>query len=79
MSTAGWPSYDSFFIVLLSGQPVYDPHLLRPNPNSQKLVLGLRIGSNIDTPEYVLAKSFVIVIKRHTGNLVFVKSCSFII
>ena len=37
----GWLSYEQFLIVLLLGQPVYDPNPLRPNPNSQKPVLGL--------------------------------------
>ena len=37
---AGWPAYDTFLIVSLSGQPVYDPNPLRPNPNPKKPVLG---------------------------------------
>ena len=37
---AGWPAYDTFLIVLLSGRPVYDPNSLRPNPNPEKLVSG---------------------------------------
>ena len=38
---AGWPTYDTFLIVSLSGQSVYDPNPLRPNPNPKKPVLGL--------------------------------------
>ena len=37
-SHASWSTYDTFFIVLLSGRPVYDQNPLRPNPNLQKLV-----------------------------------------
>ena len=37
---AGWPTYDTFLIVLLSGQPVYDPNPLRSNPNPKKPVSG---------------------------------------
>ena len=37
---AGWPAYDTFLIVLLSGRPVYDPNPLRPNPNPEKPVSG---------------------------------------
>ena len=37
---AGWPAYDTFLIVLLSGRPVYDLNPLRPNPNSKKPVSG---------------------------------------
>ena len=29
----GWPVYDTFLIVSLSGRSVYDPNPLRPNPN----------------------------------------------
>ena len=35
------PLYDMFFIVLHSGRPVYNPNLLRPNPNPQKPVSSL--------------------------------------
>ena len=35
---AGWPAYDTFLIMLLSGQPFYDPNPLRSNPYSQKLM-----------------------------------------
>ena len=37
---AGWPDYDTFFIVSFSGQPVYDPNPLRSNPNPKKPVSG---------------------------------------
>ena len=37
-SHVSWSTYDTFFIVLLSGRPVYDQNPLRPNPNLQKLV-----------------------------------------
>ena len=37
---AGWPVYDPFFIVSLSGRPVYDQNPLRPNPNPKKPVSG---------------------------------------
>ena len=37
---AGWPTYDTFLIMLLSGWPVYDPNPLRPNPNLKKPMLG---------------------------------------
>ena len=40
VSYAGWPAYDTFLIVSLSGRPVYDPNLLRPNPNPKKPVSG---------------------------------------
>ena len=49
-SHAGWPAYNTFLIVLRSGQPVYDPNLLRPNPNMQKPMSCSRVGLNIDTP-----------------------------
>ena len=52
---AGWLAYDMFLIVSLSGQPVYDPNWLRPNPNPKKTCVGfvlcLQVGSNIDTPK----------------------------
>ena len=35
---AGWPAYDTFFIVSLSSRPVYDPNPLRHNPNPKKPV-----------------------------------------
>ena len=35
-SYAGWPAYDTFPIVSLLGQPIYDPNPLRPNFNSEK-------------------------------------------
>ena len=38
MSIANWLDYDTFLIVSLSGQPVYDPNLLRSNPNPKKPV-----------------------------------------
>ena len=37
---AGWPAYDTFLIVSLSGWPIYDPNPLRPNPNPKKPVSG---------------------------------------
>ena len=37
---AGWPAYDTFLIVSLSGRLVYDPNQLRPNPNPKKPVSG---------------------------------------
>ena len=37
---AGWSDYDTFLIVSLSGQPVYDPNPLKSNPNSKKSVSG---------------------------------------
>ena len=37
---AGWPAYDTFLIVLLSGRPIYDPNPLRLNPNPEKPMLG---------------------------------------
>ena len=43
MSIAGyasWPAYDTFLIVSLSGQPIYDPNPLRLNPNPKKPVSG---------------------------------------
>ena len=49
---AGWPAYDTFLIVSLSGRPVYDPNPLRPNPNPKKPVSCSRVGSNIDTPRW---------------------------
>ena len=36
----GWPAYDTFFIVLLSGRPIYNPNPLSLNPNSEKPVSG---------------------------------------
>ena len=51
-SYVGWPTYDTFFIVFLSGWSVYDPNSLRSNPNPQKPVSCSRVGSNIDTPNY---------------------------
>ena len=36
---AGWPAYDTFFIMSLSGRSIYDPNPLRPNPNPKKLML----------------------------------------
>ena len=38
MSIMGWPAYDTFLIVSLSGRPVYDPNPLRSNPNPKKPV-----------------------------------------
>ena len=38
MSIMGWPAYDTFLIVSLSGRPVYDPNSLRSNPNPKKPV-----------------------------------------
>ena len=32
--------YDTFLIISLSGRPIYDPNLLRPNPNPKKPMLG---------------------------------------
>ena len=53
---AGWPTYDTFLIVSLSGRPAYEPNPLRPNPNPKKNRVGFvscsRVGSNIDTPTY---------------------------
>ena len=40
VSIAGWPTYDMFLIMPLSGRPVHDLNSLRPNPNSQKPVSG---------------------------------------
>ena len=37
---AGWPVYDTFHIVSLSGWSVYDPNPLRSNPNPKKPVSG---------------------------------------
>ena len=37
---AGWPTYDTFLIVSLTDRPVYDPNLLRSNPNPKKPVSG---------------------------------------
>ena len=37
---AGLPVYDTFLIMLLSSQPVYDLNPLRPNPNPKKPVSG---------------------------------------
>ena len=37
---AGWPAYDTYLIVSLLGQPIYDPNPLRPNPNPEKHMLG---------------------------------------
>ena len=58
----GWPAYNLFLIVSLFGRPVYDPNLLRPNPNLQKPMLSschVRMssschvrGSNIETPTF---------------------------
>ena len=45
----GWPAYDMFLIISLIGQPVYDPNLLRHNPNKWKPVSCSRVVSNIDT------------------------------
>ena len=36
----GSPAYDTFLIVSLSSQPVYEPNPLRPNPNPKKPMLG---------------------------------------
>ena len=36
---SGLPTYDTFFIVSLSGRPVYDPNPLRPNPDPKKPML----------------------------------------
>ena len=41
-SYAGWPAYDTFFIVSLSGWPIYDANPLRSNPNPKKPVSGSR-------------------------------------
>ena len=38
---AGWPTYDTFLIVSLSGQPVYDPNPLKSNLNPKKSMSGL--------------------------------------
>ena len=35
---ANWSAYNLFLIVSFSNQSIYDPNLLRPNPNSQKLM-----------------------------------------
>ena len=56
MSIAGhtsWFAYDMFFIMSHSGQSVYDPNLLRPNPNPQKPVTCSQVGSIIDTPNFI--------------------------
>ena len=37
---ASRPAYDTFLIVLLLGQLIYDPNPLRHNPNLEKPVLG---------------------------------------
>ena len=39
-SHIGWSAYDTFLNVSRLGQPVYNPNLLRPNPNLQKPMLG---------------------------------------
>ena len=59
---ASWPAYDMFFIMLLSGRPVYDPNSLRPNPNQKKPVSGSccvrRLGRTLiplpDTMRHIL-------------------------
>ena len=33
-----WPAYDTFLIMSLSGQSIYDPNPLRPNYNPQNLI-----------------------------------------
>lgn len=33
-----WPAHDTFLIMTLLGQRVYNPNPLRPNSNLQKLV-----------------------------------------
>ena len=38
---AGWPAYNMFIIVLLSGRPIYDPNPLWHNPDPQKPMSGL--------------------------------------
>ena len=49
MSIAGWPSYDPFLNVLLSGQSVYELNPLRPNPNPQNLCHVGKLGQTLTT------------------------------
>lgn len=44
---ASWLAYDTFFVVSLSGQPVYNPNALRYNPNykNSRQVRVLFVGS----------------------------------
>ena len=69
---AGWPAYDTFLIVLLSGRPVYDPNPLRPNPNPKKPVSGScrvhGLGRTL-TPLLLYVFSLVMAIYNLSHNL----------
>ena len=43
----GWLTYDTFLIVSLLDQPVYDSNPLRPNPNSQKTCRVCELGHTL--------------------------------
>ena len=67
---AGWPAYDTFFIVLLSSWPVNDSNPLRPNPNSQKLVsCSCRVcRPNFDNPKFYSIIYIFWIIQYHNIN-----------
>jgi len=66
----GQLAYDTFLIISLSSQSVYDTNPLRPNPNTQKPMSCLRVEGEGDSFKVVSAINNSEPNRSHLGHII---------